>query len=60
MFSSPITELAWPRVFQEVKVNVKQCHYRNGVAQNVPGIERKGLAFPIHTWHGPEGSRKLR
>jgi len=35
--SSPITDLAWPRGFQEVKVKVKQSYYRPGVAQRVPG-----------------------
>ena len=34
-YISPITGLEWPRGFQEVKV--KQCRYRPGVAQRVPG-----------------------
>ena len=60
MYSSPITGLARPRGFQEIKIKVKQSHYRPGVIQRVPGNKGKVIAFPLQAWRLPEVSRKLR
>ena len=42
------------------RVEVKQSHYRLGVAQRIPGRYGKGKAVPLQAWSGPEDSRKLR